>query len=83
MSITQFTTTDILMEGDAVIEVEETVYIESIALFTEEEAPEFTPMFAPLFAPDYEETKVIPAPVFEEFEALTLYNAEGKQIWLC
>ena len=83
MSIVQETTTEILLEGDSVTIVEETVYVEAITLFTKEEDEEFTPMFAPLFAPDYEETKVIPAPVFEEYVAPIIRDMRGNQTWLC
>jgi len=77
MSITQFTETNIILEGDSVTQVDEVVVIESIVLFTEDEVEEYTPMFAQFIA--HEETVVIPEP----FTFAPIYNMEGNQIWLC
>lgn len=59
MNVAQLTTTEILMEGDAVTEVTETVIVEAIVLMTKA-VVEFvkTVVIAPLAA-CHEETRVI------------------------
>lgn len=77
--IEQFTNIEILMETDAdgdhaITTVEETIYVESIVLFTELEVP-------------HVDTLIIERPInltqTVRFKSPLFFDILGKQTWLC